>query len=156
MKKGLKIALIIFISIILVLIIGLSIFMSIKGNKKPIDADRFTEITSELGYDTSKVTTSSTVIDSYRAKKADYEINFYVTSNELAKKNFDRIKLEYENNKDSSSIETSVSIGNYAKYSLSTNGYYMIVTKIDNTVMFTKVSEQYKNIIKDAFDKLGY
>lgn len=156
MKKGLKIALIIFVSIILVLIIGLSIFMSIKGNKKPIDADRFTEITSELGYDTSKVTTSSTVIDSYRAKKADYEINFYVTSNELAKKNFDRIKLEYENNKDTSSIETSVSIENYAKYSLSTNGYYMIVTKIDNTVMFTKVSEQYKNIIKDAFDKLGY
>lgn len=43
--------------------------MSIKGNKKPISTEQFINITTELGYNTSKVTTSSTVIDSYTAKK---------------------------------------------------------------------------------------
>lgn len=48
--------------------------MSIKGNKKPISTEQFINITTELGYNTSKVTTSSTVIDSYTAKKDDFEI----------------------------------------------------------------------------------
>ena len=68
MKKGLKILLIIIV-IIVIILIGLGIFMSIKGNKKPISTEQFINITTELGYNTSKVTTSSTVIDSYTAKK---------------------------------------------------------------------------------------
>ena len=155
MKKGLKILLVI-IAIIAVIIIVLGIFMSIKGNKKPIDSTEFIKTTTELGYNTSKITTSSSVINSYTAKKDNYEIKFYVTSDELAEKNFDRVKREYENLKDSSSVETNVSVEKYSKYTLTTNEYYMIVTKIDTTVMFAKVSSQYKSNVKDTFDKLGY
>lgn len=72
-KNGLKILLIIIV-IIVIILIALGIFMSIKGNKKPISTEQFINITTELGYNTSKVTTSSTVIDSYTAKKDDFEI----------------------------------------------------------------------------------
>ena len=95
MKKGLKILLIIIV-IIVIILICIGIFMSIKWNKKPISTEQFINITTELGYNTSKVTTSSTVIDSYTAKKDDYEIKFYSTSNELADKNYNRIKRKYE------------------------------------------------------------
>ena len=155
MKKGLKILLIIIV-IIVIILIGLGIFMSIKGNKKPISTEQFINITTELGYNTSKVTTSSTVIDSYTAKKDDYEIKFYSTSNELADKNYNRIKREYESIKDSTSVETNVSVEKYSKYTLTTNEYYMIVTKIDTTLIFAKVSKNYKNNVNDTLEKLGY
>ena len=73
-KNGLKILLIIIVIIVIIILIALGIFMSIKGNKKPISTEQFINITTELGYNTSKVTTSSTVIDSYTAKKDDFEI----------------------------------------------------------------------------------
>ena len=51
MKKGLKILLIIIV-IIVIILIALGIFMSIKGNKKPISTEQFINITTELGYNT--------------------------------------------------------------------------------------------------------
>lgn len=155
MKKGLKIFLILAV-IIIVLIIILSAFFSIKGNKKAIDAEYFIKTTTDLGYTSSKVTTSSSVIDSYSAKKENCKIDFYVTSSELAEKNFNRIKRQYETLKDDSSVETSVSVNNYSKYTLSTNETYMIVTRIENTIMFTQTDKDYKDSVKDTFDQLGY
>ena len=155
MKKGLKIVLII-VAVIVLILIGLGIFMSIKGNKNPITADEFIQTTTELGYNTTKDTTSSSVIDSYTAKKDNYEIKFYFTSRELANKNFGRIKREYESNKDSLSVETNVSVEKYEKYTLTTSEYYMVVTKIDTTLMFAKVQKEYKDSVNNIFNKLGY
>lgn len=155
MKKGLKILLIV-IAVIVIILIGIGIFISLKGNRKPISAEEFMKITSELGWTTSKATTSSSVIDSYTAKKENSDIKFYVTSSELAQKNYDRTKKEYESLKDSSSVETTVAVNKYSKYTLTTNEYYMVVTKIDTTVMFAKVPKEEKEIINDTFKKLGY
>lgn len=155
MKKGLKILLIV-IAIIAIVLVGIGIFMSVKGNKKPISAEEFMKITSELGWTTSKVTTSSSVINSYTATKDNNDVKFYVTSSELAQKNYDRTKKEYESLKDSSSVETTVSVNKYSKYTLTTNEYFMVVTKIDTTVMFAKVPKADKGNINEVFEKLGY
>lgn len=156
MKKGLKIILSIVLLIVIFIII-LSIFFSIKGNKKSITEEKFISEMTNIGYTSSKVTTSSTVIDTYLAEKDNLKIYFNVASSEqLATNNFNIIKSKYENLKVESSAETSVSINSYSKYTLLNNEYYMVVTRIGNTVMYAQVDKQEKDIVKDIFKQLGY
>lgn len=165
MKKRLKIVLMI-ITIVVVLIIGIWVFITLKRNKKAIDLNKFIEITIELGYSTSRTyeVTTATAVEIWTARKEDCEINFGITLSDIEKKTkniiidkyFNVIKNEYENFKKSSSVEEFESHNNYSKYSLSTDEYYIIVTRIDNTIIFAKVSNQNKDNIIDIFNKLGY
>ena len=128
MKKWLKIVLIIVavVAVIELLLIGLGVFMPIKATEK-------------LEYNASKPTISSQIIDSYTDKENNYEINFILYQINLLIKIHHQLKQMY--------IE---------KYTLTTNEYYMIVTKIDTTVMFAKIQKEYKENVNNTFNKLGY
>ena len=65
-------------------------------------------------------------------------------------------ELGYNTSKVTTSVETNVSVEKYSKYTLTTNEYYMVVTKIDTTLIFAKVSKNYKNNVNDTLEKLGY
>ena len=161
MKKEFKISI---IAMIVVIFIILLYILSI--NKKSINSDEFIEFSAKLGYNTSRSndTTPATVIEFWTAQKNDYEINFHVTMSNIEKnakkiitdKHFNEIKEEYKKFKDSSSKEEYHSYGNFSKYTLSTDEFYIKVTKIHNTIMFTKVPVQYKDDIIDFYNQLGY
>ncbi len=95
--------------------------------------------TEKLEYNASKPTISSQIIDSYTDKENNYEINFILYQINLLIKIHHQLKQMY--------IE---------KYTLTTNEYYMIVTKIDTTVMFAKIQKEYKENVNNTFNKLGY
>ena len=161
MKNEYKIAL-----ITLIVAITTILLYMLNINKKNITSDEFIELSTKLGYNTSRLneTTPATVIEFWTAQKNDYEIHFHVTMPNIDKKTkkiitanyFNQIKEEYEILKDSSSKEEHYSYGSFSKYTLSTDEFYIKVTKIDNTIMFTKVPVQYKDEIIGFFNKLGY
>ena len=163
MKKKLRITLI----FIIIAVVGcILIFFIFNRNKKAISADEFIEVTSKLGYSTSRTnqTTPATIIEFWAAKKENYQINFYRAISRGEKKakkiimydKFNDIKNEYENLKDSSSVEEFHTYNNYSKYILYTDEYYIVISRIDDTIMFAKAERKYENDIINVFDKLGY
>ena len=55
-----------------------------------------------------------------------------------------------------SSSESSSSMGNYSSYTLVSNGYYMHLCRVDNTLLYVKVSDTYKDSVKKLINELGY
>lgn len=45
---------------------------------------------------------------------------------------------------------------NYYKYVLISNGYYMISSRVDNTLIFCKTSLNNKSMVENLFNELGY
>lgn len=45
---------------------------------------------------------------------------------------------------------------NYYKYVLVSNNYYMISTRVDNTLVFCKTALDNKEIVEDIYNSLGY
>ena len=45
---------------------------------------------------------------------------------------------------------------NYYRYELVSNGYYMINTRVDNTLIFCKVMLNDKETVDEILDELGY
>lgn len=161
MKKEFKIVI---ISICVIIALTLCIYICIKP--KLITSDEFISNSKKLGYSCLKTneTISSTAIEFWKAQKDGYEINFHATMSNIEKrakksitdKHFEEIKEEYENLKSPSSKEEYSSFNNFSKYSLTTEEFYIKVTKIDNTIMFAKVPIQYKDEIINFFEQLGY
>lgn len=65
-------------------------------------------------------------------------------------------KSIFEAYKDNSSVETNFNGKNYSKYTLNTNGQYMLLSKIDNTVIYLKVDSENKDSINKLMKELGY
>ena len=53
-------------------------------------------------------------------------------------------------------FETYKGVSNYSMYSLVSSGYYMHLYRIDNTLMYVKVDEEYKDAAKEFVESLGY
>ena len=45
---------------------------------------------------------------------------------------------------------------NYYRYEMVSNGYYMINTRVDNTLIFCKTLLENKEKVQEIFDELGY
>jgi len=91
------------------------------------------------------------------SKDSSYQIEFYeLSDNDYAMAFFNNNKEIFEDSKSSSTSETSVSIGNNNKYTLTTDGSYKVVSRIDNTVIYVNVYKDYKETVKDILDELGY
>ena len=58
--------------------------------------------------------------------------------------------------KTNASASATVSMNNYATYSLTTNGKYKYLSRIDNTLVYIDVDESYKDIVKDIMKEIGY
>lgn len=62
----------------------------------------------------------------------------------------------FKNSKGNITSETSVSLKNYSKYTLSSNGKYKVISRIGNTLLYLNVDSTYENTIKDILKQIGY
>ncbi len=62
----------------------------------------------------------------------------------------------FETMKANSSAQTNISGKNYSKYTLSSSGKYMVVSRINNTVVYLNVDSSYKDEVKTILSELGY
>ena len=94
---------------------------------------------------------------SYAAQKPGYQIEFYELSNvENAINMYNTNKLIFELQATDTSISSTASMKNYSKYSLSANGKYKYLSRIDNTLVYIDIDESYKDTVKDLIKEIGY
>lgn len=162
MKKS-----IVIISIVLLLLVtvaaGFTAFSLMNKEKDSITAEEFKTIMQDKGYliadATSQFSEYDYVSKVYLATTSDklYQIEFYTLSDDSsATYFFNTNKTLFEQNKTSVSTSTSSEFSNHAKYTLTSNNEYMVVSRINNTVVYANVDEQHKDAVKDILKELGY
>ena len=151
------------IAVILVMATALALFTSCR--KSPSGTENFISLAREKGYDIYDVTyqyanapqiTKATVIE---PSDQSFQIEFYIiTDKENAKKLYMAQSDEIENFK-SGNAKTSLSNGtNYAKRAVSTNGKYLMVAYIENTVLYVPPTDEkkHKKEIENFINELNY
>lgn len=131
-------------------------------NKKAINSNDFKEKATSNNYIVSDITSqfekSKIVENAVTANKLGaWVVEFYTLKNDSSAKymfNYNKEKVSSEKVKNSK--EVSSSSGNFSTYSLTNNGYYIYICKVDNTLLYTKVNEQYKNEVNKFIQELGY
>lgn len=135
---------------------------NLNSQKTSIIADKFSEIMKEKNYELTETTSLFTqygeyVKKSYAAKTTGYQIEFYELENvEKAIDMYEYNKNIFESQKVNSSVYSTVSKNNFNVYSLSTNGQYKYLSRVDNTLLFINVSDAYEEIVKNLTKELGY
>ncbi len=164
MKKSIIIVLIIIAIIIAIFgIILVSVFVNLTKEKTPMTASSFKNSMEQKGYIVSDANSQISEYDYikqvYVAVDSDYsyKIEFYELSDENYAMNFyNTNKSIFESSKGNASAETSAGLKNYSKYTLSSNGKYMVVSRIDNTVVYLNVDDSYKDTVNNLLNELGY
>lgn len=158
--------LIIIISIIGVILVAtmFTIFAIVGKQKTPITAEEFKTKLESKGYITADATYQYSEYDYikqvYIAANNDYsyQIEFYELSNvDYAMNFYNTNKNIFESTKGSSiNAETNVELKNYAKYTLSVNGKYKVISRINNTVIYIDVEDNNKDTVKKVLEEIGY
>lgn len=155
MKKGNKFLEITLCLMMMLLLVGCE-------NKKVITLDTFKEKATSNNYIVSDVTSqfkkSKIVKTATTANNlSKWVIEFYtLKSDSDAEYMFDYNKDEITKSKSKNSKEVSISSGNFTTYSLIDNGYYIYLCKVDDTLLYTKVKEEYKEEVDKFIQELGY
>lgn len=90
-------------------------------------------------------------------KDNDYQVEFYTTSNSAsAASMFQTNRESFETTKGSKIKEGKKSGKNYQSYSLLTNGQYMHVCQIDNTLVYVDVEEEHMGDVQEFLQDIGY
>lgn len=132
------------------------------GKKTAITDDDFRTIANDNGLsiiDATEQFPDSLILETASIAKSDddWQIEFYVlTDSKAATGMFNTNKENFENLKGNASFQTSVAIGNHAVYSLVSNGTYMHVSRIDNTVVYVNEDAENKDAIDSVLKKMGY
>lgn len=130
------------------------------GNKKAITTNEFSNIAKNNGleiFDTTDQYAGYIEEGLIAYKEDEWQIEFYILENdEKAISMFDTNKENFEESKGTSSTELSTTLGNYSTYELKSNGYFMYVARVDNTLLFVHVEDDYEDNVKTIIKELGY
>lgn len=142
--------------------IVLVVFNTLNKEKTPISANTFNTTMESKGYIMTDTTSQfaqygNYMSKSYAAQKTGYQIEFYeLSSEENAISMYNTNKTKFESQKSNASASATASMNNYATYSLTTNGKYKYLSRIDNTLVYIDVDESYKDVVKDIMKEIGY
>lgn len=86
-----------------------------------------------------------------------WQVEFYVLSDEANAENmFDTNVAKFESRKTGSSSSISTDMLNNESFGLTTGGAYMYVSRVENTLVYLDVEEEYKEAAVEFIDALGY
>ena len=86
-----------------------------------------------------------------------YQIEYYeLIDTEYAVAFYENNKAIFEASAENATTQTTVNLKNHSKYTLSTNGKYKVLSRIDHTVIYIDVDEEYKDEVKELLKELGY
>ena len=162
MEKSVKVLLLVTLVIALLIGAAAGILIVSASNKPSLTPEDFASAMEELGYtiyDTTEEVNDESVEKGLLAGNSDesYYIEYYdMISDQDAIDLFYGIKTTMEAEKGSVSSETNVGIGNNAKYTLTSNGSYAVVSRINDTVVCTATEDTYKDEIQTALKTIGY
>lgn len=137
-------------------------FSKLNKEKVSMSADNFKTMMESKEYTVTDTTSlfakyENYMLKSYVARKNDYQIEFYELSNEEnAISMYATNKSKFESQISNAYARTSVSMKNYEKYSLTANGKYKYLSRIDNTLIYIDANEEYKDEITNCMKEIGY
>lgn len=136
---------------------------SVSNGKVAITADKFTETLELKGFEVVDSTSAfNTQYDpdvkkGCLARTTDYKIEFYELNNEAdALYMYNGNKTKFESQKGGTSSYSTISLDNYNVCSLTTNGKYRYICRVNNTFMYVDVPQEYMNDVKTIMNELGY
>jgi len=131
--------------------------------KVSIDAEDFKTAMEAKGYTIADASEQFAEYDEitkvYVAVSGDggYQIEFYETSiDDAAARLFAGNKSIFEQSAGNASANSSVSAANYSNYKLTADGYYKVLSRIDNTMIYIDAPVEYKDDIKTVLGEIGY
>jgi hypothetical protein len=143
-------------------IMTLVLLTSCQLSRTAITADQFTALAEAAGYtveDMSDQFDSETTENFLFAFKdgAEYQIEFSVmTTASETKIVYEAACNLFEGKKGNTSAYSTVAIGNYAFYTLSTGGKYYVISRTDNTYIRVVADSKYKEEISAFLKSIGY
>ena len=149
----------IFLSILVVLLL---FTLTGCGKKNVATGEDFKSLFEEKGYTIYDVTSqfsSLGVIESATIAQSNngYQVEFYVLKDQgEAVAMFNTNSATFETYKGNTSSGTTSSANNYSTYSLTSSGYYMYLCQVDNTLLYVKIPDAYKNEVKKVVKQFGY
>ncbi len=161
MKKK---ALFIILAVVLVIVVGLgALFAFLNREKDPVTSDEFKSLARENGYGLADATEQFAQYDFIDEvclaiyPDNSHQIEFYVfTDTEFASQFYANNKAIFEQSKGNAAASSNVNLKNYSKFTLSTDGRFKVLSRIDNTVIFVNVDDSYKGQVKNVLKALGY
>ena len=160
MNKGLKIFIIV-VSLLLVSAVVI-VFLVLGKGKESITASEFYDEMNDEGLMVIDVTdqyASYGIDEAYIAVESnqEYQIEFYELSSVSKAENMIETNNEYfKDRAGSKRVTSSYGFGNYDIYSLTSNGDFMYLCRIDNTLLYIDVDDSYKDEVKEIIDELDY
>lgn len=162
MKNVKKVLAIVGLIVIALIGIAIAVFTILNKEKTSISAAAFNNTMKEKGYTMTDTTNQFAqygdyVSKSYAAQKSGYQIEFYeLSSEENAISMYNTNKIKFETQKTNTSTSSAVNMKNYSTFSLTANGKYKYLSRIDNTLIYVDVDESYKDTVKDIMKEIGY
>ena len=160
MKKSVMIIIAI---VVILLVIGGILFFMLSPKKKAVTEEQFVEIAKEKGYNIGEVqkdTLNNAAITSAKiAVSSDYRylVEFYIlNSHEATSHFFNECKSNFESNKVNGAIPIEESGKEYEKYTLKSDGKYMYLARVNNTIIQLNVNEQDEKAVTEFINALGY
>jgi uncharacterized protein (TIGR02145 family) len=130
-------------------------------SKTPVDPQDFSSVLTSLGFTVSDVTAATggnTVLSLAAVKNTqDYRIDFHkFASRAQAEAAFNGNKERLEDMGSSTRATTSASISNWANFSITSGGVYGYISYIENSLIYVRAPDRYKNEIRDVINRLGW
>ncbi len=164
MKKR-TIVILTIIAVIIIAVVAIVGIVVVKLNKEknPLTTKEFISKMIDKGYTVIDAKDQLVGYDKLKAatialsKSNKYQFEFYELEDEdSAKEFYNYNKKRFESVKENNSKETSKEFKNYSKYTLTTDGKYKVISRIDNTVMYLDVDENYKDTVTSVLKEFDY
>ena len=160
-KIALIIAIIWIVIVIGAIVAGIFLFGKIvKITKNSITSEKFISIMEDNDFRVVDVTkqfenADIDVKEGYVAAKDDYQVEFYTFKNEDDAETFYKINMA-KFDTDSAKTRIQLSGQNYSSFNVEANGKYKFLERINKTVIYLNVDDEYKGDVKDTLKELGY
>lgn len=146
----------------IIIAFNLLLFLTACSNKEKIDSAKFKDVMTSKGYNVVDVTEktdsdAATSVLIAMSKDNTYQVEFFeLVNEETAINTYNINKSNFLENKSSKYSQTEKDVKNYSKYTLTSSGKYMVVSRIENTLVYANVTDDKKDEIKSVLKELGY
>lgn len=100
----------------------------------------------------NQITTANVAVSDDEWQVEHYTLKTKSDAQSMFHKNMELFEAE----KTTGSKDSKIEIGNFIKYTLQTDSLYMVVSRIDNTLLYAKVPIEYKDAVNKVIKDLGY
>ena len=156
MRKSVKITIV----VVAMIIIAIVCFAIMQSGKKTITMEQFEEKAKENGYKIADIqndiTKKEEITNAKLAISEDYSyfISFYILKdNESAINFYKEQKEEFAKTKQEENEPIEKKSKSYEEYSLKSNGKYMYISRIENTIVQFNVNESEEQKVKEFLEK---